>query len=159
MEVSGPTIGLPVPHGGDAPVRLGPDAWFTTSDAATMDADGFVRVYGRLDDVEIVAGINVHPTEIEDRLMAHPAVEEAAVCAVRRDTGVTVLRAYAVLRHAVDGAAGQSLREELLDACRSSLTWYKVPQDITFVTRLPRNPTGKLQRRAIRALAAEDALR
>jgi fatty acid CoA ligase FadD22 len=158
VEVSGPTIGLPVPRGGDTPVRLGTDAWFTTNDAATMDADGFVRVYGRLDDVEIVAGINVHPAEIEDRLMAHPAVEEAAVCAVRRGTGVSVLRAYAVLRDAVDGTAAQALRAELLDACRASLTWYKVPEDITFTARLPRNPTGKLLRRTIRALAAEDAL-
>ncbi|MGR6975130.1 class I adenylate-forming enzyme family protein [Streptomyces cynarae] len=159
LEVSGPTIGLPVPRGGDAPVRLAPGAWFTTSDAAVMDTDGFVRVHGRLDDVEIVAGINVHPAEIEDRLMAHPAVEEAAVCAVRRSTGASVLRAYAVLRHAVDDTAGRALREELLGACRSSLTWYKVPEDITFVAELPRNPTGKLLRRTLRALAAEDALR
>ncbi|MGY5102486.1 class I adenylate-forming enzyme family protein [Streptomyces sp. 900105245] len=158
VEVSGPTIGLPVPRGGDTPVRLGTDAWFTTSDAATMDAEGFVRIYGRLDDVEIVAGINVHPSEIEDRLTAHPAVEEAAVCAVRRGTGVSVLRAYAVLRDAVDGTAAQALRAELLDACRASLTWYKVPEDITFVAGLPRNPTGKLLRRTLRVLAAEDAL-
>ncbi|MFJ3906183.1 class I adenylate-forming enzyme family protein [Streptomyces sp. NPDC090025] len=158
LEVSGPTIGLGVPSGADAPVRLSADTWWTTSDAATMDADGFVRVYGRLDDVEIVGGINVHPTEIEDRLMAHPAVEEAAVCAVRRDSGISVLRAYAVLRHARDETAAQALRDELLDACRSSLTWYKVPEDVTFVARLPRNPTGKLLRRTIRALAAEDAL-
>ncbi|MGW2213008.1 class I adenylate-forming enzyme family protein [Streptomyces sp. NPDC001781] len=158
VEVSGPTIGLPVPRGGDTPVRLGTDAWFTTSDAATMDAEGFVRIYGRLDDVEIVAGINVHPSETEDRLTAHPAVEEAAVCAVRRGTGVSVLHAYAVLRDAMDGPAAQALRAELLDACRASLTWYKVPQDITFVAGLPRNPTGKLLRRTLRVLAAEDAL-
>ncbi|MGW4271646.1 class I adenylate-forming enzyme family protein [Streptomyces seoulensis] len=158
VEVSGPTIGLPVPRGGDAPVRVEADAWFTTNDAATMDADGFVRVHGRLDDVEIVAGINVHPAEIEDRLTAHPAVEEAAVCAVRRATGVSVLRAYAVLCDPVDDSAATALRTELLDACRSSLTWHKVPEDIVFTARLPRNPTGKLLRRTVRELAAEDAL-
>ncbi|MHC5705755.1 class I adenylate-forming enzyme family protein [Streptomyces tirandamycinicus] len=159
LEVSGPTIGLGVPRGGDDPVRLAPGEWYSTSDAATVDADGFVRVHGRLDDVEIVGGINVHPAEIEDRLMAHPAVEEAAVCAVRRDSGISVLRAHAVLRHALDETAEQALRDELLGACRSSLTWYKVPEDVTFVARLPRNPTGKLLRRTVRALAAEDALR
>ncbi|GAA3500009.1 hypothetical protein GCM10019016_071140 [Streptomyces prasinosporus] len=159
LEVSGPTVGLPVPRGGDTPRRLGPGAWYSTSDAATVDADGYVRVRGRLDDVEIVAGINVHPTEIEDRLTAHAAVEEAAVCAVRRSTGVSVLRAYAVLRRPLDEEAARALREELLDACRSSLTWYKVPEDISFVTALPRNPTGKLLRRTLRELAAEDALR
>ncbi|MGW4040373.1 AMP-binding protein [Streptomyces sp. NPDC004778] len=159
LEVAGPTIGPGVPSGGDAPVRLRPDEWYATSDAAVVDADGFVRVHGRLDDVEIVAGINVHPTEIEDRLVAHPAVEEAAVCAVRRDSGISVLRAFAVLRHPVDAAAGQTLRDELLTSCRTSLTWYKVPEDVTFVAGLPRNPTGKLLRRVLRDLAAEDALR
>ena len=59
---------------------------------------------------------------------------------------------------AVDGTAAQALRAELLDACRASLTWYKVPEDITFVAGLPRNPTGKLLRRTLRVLAAEDAL-
>ncbi|MBX9427597.1 class I adenylate-forming enzyme family protein [Streptomyces lateritius] len=159
LEVAGPTIGLGVPSGDEAPIRLTPDEWYATSDAAVMDTDGFVRVHGRLDDIEIVAGINVHPTEIEDRLMAHSAVEEAAVCAVRRDSGISVLRAYAVLRHSVDEATAQALRDELLDSCRSSLTWYKVPEDVIFVTRLPRNPTGKLLRRTIRVLAADDALR
>ncbi|MFE3788251.1 AMP-binding protein [Streptomyces goshikiensis] len=159
LEVSGPTIGLGVPHGDAAPVRLAADQWYSTSDAATMDADGFVRVHGRLDDVEIVGGVNVHPTETEDRLMAHPAVEEAAVCAVRQDTGISVLRAYAVLRDPLDSAAAEALRGELLLAAADSLTWYKVPHDITFVARLPRNPTGKLLRRTIRALAAEDSLR
>ncbi|PRH79871.1 AMP-dependent synthetase [Streptomyces solincola] len=159
LEVSGPTIGPGVPRGGAAPARLAPGEWYATSDAATMDADGYVRVHGRLDDVEIVGGVNVHPAEIEDRLMAHPAVKEAAVCAVRRDSGISVLRAYAVLRHARDETAAGALRQELLGACGSSLTWYKVPEDIAFVARLPRSATGKLLRRTVRELAAADALR
>ncbi|MEV0887841.1 hypothetical protein AB0J03_28990 [Streptomyces microflavus] len=124
-----------------------------------MDADGSVRVRGRLDDVEIVAGINVNPAATEDRLVAHPAVKDAAVCAIRRDSGISVLRAYAVLRHPVEATNAQTLRNELLTSCRASLTWYKVPEDVTFVAELPRNPTGKLLRRVLCDLATEDALR
>ncbi|WP_331739253.1 AMP-binding protein (plasmid) [Streptomyces sp. NBC_00637] len=159
LELAGPTIGPGVAHGGDAPLRLAPQDWYATSDAATVDADGFVRVHGRLDDVEIVGGINVHPTEIEDRLMEHPLVKEAAVCAVRRDSGVSVLRAFVVLGADVDDACARGLREELLDTARKTLTWYKVPEDVVFVPALPRNHTGKLIRRAVRAQAADGLLR
>ncbi|WP_371100460.1 class I adenylate-forming enzyme family protein [Streptomyces sp. PU_AKi4] len=159
LELAGPTIGPGVARGSEAPLRTAPEEWYSTSDAATVDADGFVRVHGRLDDVEIVGGINVHPTEIEDRLMEHPAVKEAAVCAVRRDDGVSVLRAFTVLRAGVDAAAAQEVRQELLAACRTTLTWYKVPEDVFFVTSLPRNHVGKLLRRTVRAQAADGSFR
>ncbi|MFJ9657484.1 class I adenylate-forming enzyme family protein [Streptomyces griseoflavus] len=154
LELAGPTIGPGVARGSDVPLRTAPGEWYSTSDAATADPDGFVTVHGRLDDVEIVGGINVHPTEIEDRLMEHPAVEEAAVCSVRHDNGVSALRAFVVLRAGVDAVAAQDVRQELLATARTTLTWYKVPEDVVFVTSLPRNHTGKLLRRTVRAQAA-----
>lgn len=159
LELAGPTIGPGVGRGSDAPLRTAQHEWFATSDAATVDADGFVQVHGRLDDVEIVGGINLHPSEIEDRLMEHPAVKEAAVCAVRRDSGVSVLRAYVVLGAGIDTAAEREIRQRLLTTARESLTWYKVPEDIVFVASLPRNHTGKLLRRTVRAQAGDDSLR
>ncbi|MGW1777314.1 class I adenylate-forming enzyme family protein [Streptomyces sp. NPDC002104] len=154
LELSGPTIGPGVARGGDAPLRLAADEWYSTSDAATVDADGFVTVHGRLDDVEIVAGINVHPADTEDILMAHPAVKEAAVCSVRRASGASDLRAFVVLREGVSGERAAAVPGELLAAARSALTWYKVPHDVTVLPSLPRNPVGKLLRRGLRALAA-----
>lgn len=154
LEVSGPTIGPGVERGGREPARLMSGQWFTTSDAAVMDAEGYVRVHGRLDDVEIVGGVNVHPAEVEDLLMEHTAVEEAAVCSVRQESGGTALRAFVVLREGLGEADRDAVRDELLAAARAGLTWYKVPQDVVFTAGLPRNPTGKLLRRSVRAMAS-----
>ncbi|MEV0676063.1 AMP-binding protein [Actinosynnema sp. NPDC050436] len=149
LEVAGPTIAPGVRQGDDPPARE--TGWYATGDAATVDEDGFVRLHGRVDDVEIVGGQNVHPTEIEDLLMRHPDVQEAGVCSVRRESGVTTLRAYVALK----GGAARSERVggELLDTAKQKLTWYKVPEDVVFVTALPRTPSGKLRRREVRALA------
>ncbi len=149
LEVAGPTISLGVRSGGDGLSRA--DGWYATGDAATVDADGYVRLHGRLDDIEIVGGQNVHPTEIEDLLMRHPDVQEAGVCSTRRDSGVTSLRAFVALKSS--GAAPDQVRAELLAAAREKLTWYKIPEDVVFVTALPRTPTGKLRRREVRAMA------
>ncbi|KOX23508.1 AMP-dependent synthetase [Saccharothrix sp. NRRL B-16348] len=149
LEVAGPSIALGVARGSDPPARAG-DSWYATGDAATVDEDGYVRLHGRLDDVEIVGGQNVHPAETEDFLMRHPDVREAAVCSARREDGVTTLRAFVALD---DGASPERVRAELLDGARATLTWYKVPEDVVFVRELPRTPTGKLRRRVIRAMA------
>lgn len=149
LEVAGPSIALGVARGSDPPARAG-DSWYATGDAATADEDGYVRLHGRLDDVEIVGGQNVHPAETEDHLMRHPAVREAAVCSARRESGVTSLRAFVVLD---DGASPEEVRAELLAGARATLTWYKVPEDVVFVAELPRTSTGKLRRRVIRAMA------
>ncbi|XVS61474.1 class I adenylate-forming enzyme family protein [Actinosynnema sp. CA-299493] len=149
LEVAGPSIAPGVARGSDAPARAG-ESWYATGDAATADEDGYVRLHGRLDDVEIVGGQNVHPAETEDFLMRHPDVREAAVCSTRRETGVTTLRAFVALD---DDASPEEVRAELLAGARAALTWYKVPEDVVFVAELPRTPTGKLRRREIRAMA------
>ncbi|MGW4111287.1 class I adenylate-forming enzyme family protein [Actinosynnema sp. NPDC004786] len=149
LEVAGPSIAPGVRRGGDPPARAG-DSWYATGDAATADEDGYVRLHGRLDDVEIVGGQNVHPAEIEDLLLRHPGVREAAVCSVRRESGVTTLRAWVV---PAEGASPEELRAELLAAAHEALTWYKVPEDVVFAPELPRTPTGKLRRRDVRAMA------
>ncbi|MFE9750712.1 class I adenylate-forming enzyme family protein [Saccharothrix saharensis] len=149
LEVTGPSIAPGVARGSDPPARAG-NSWYATGDAATVDEDGYVRLHGRLDDVEIVGGQNVHPAEIEDLLMRHPEVREAAVCSARRETGVTSLRAFVAL---ADAASPERVRADLLATARSTLTWYKVPEDVVFVPELPRTPTGKLRRRDVRAMA------
>jgi fatty acid CoA ligase FadD22 len=151
LEVAGPTIALGVSRGSDPPQRTG-DSWYATGDAATIDDEGFIRIHGRIDDIEIVGGANVHPSEIEDLFMRHPAVQEAAVCSARRGAGVSGLHVYIVLGN--NGAEPGAVRTELIAAAKQALTWYKVPEEIVFVPELPRTPTGKLRRREVRAMAA-----
>ncbi|MGW3473048.1 AMP-binding enzyme [Saccharopolyspora sp. NPDC000995] len=93
----------------------------------------------------------MHPTEVEDLLMTHPAVREAAVCSARNATGVSALRAFVVLN---GDAEPDTVSAELIAAAKQALTWYKVPEEVVFVPALPRNPTGKLLRRQLRAMAA-----
>jgi fatty acid CoA ligase FadD22 len=148
LQVLGPTVTFRVTRYGDE-VRHGPLAWWPSGDMAVIDDDGYVRVLGRADDIEILGGVNVHPAEIEDLLMRHPLVREAAVCAVRGG-GPTRLRAYVVPR---PGAASPSAVEDLRAVASSQLTWYKVPEEVVFVPELPRTPTGKLNRRRLREMA------
>jgi 4-hydroxybenzoate adenylyltransferase len=164
LQVCGPTISPGVERGDERPRRLGADKWYTTRDAAVIDEDGVVQVLGRVDDIEIVGGANVHPAEVEDLLMRHPVVNEVAVCAVWDHAGVSTLRAYVVLKDgwtdsnsdaadAGDHEAYEAVRRDLLDRAVADLTWYKVPEDVVFTAELPRSATGKLLRRKVRAMA------
>jgi len=150
LEVRGPTIAPGVPRGSDTPLRT-PDDWYVTGDAATVDPDGFVRLHGRLDDIEIVGGQNVHPAEIEDLLVSHPAVRAAGVCSVRRESSTTSLRAHVELD---EGAEPDQVIAEIGSLTQKNLSWYEIPEDIIVVESLPRTPVGKLDRRALRTLAA-----
>ncbi|MEV7553927.1 AMP-binding protein [Amycolatopsis sp. NPDC089917] len=150
LEVRGPTIAPGVAHGSDTPRRT-PDDWYVTGDAATVDPDGFVRLHGRLDDIEIVGGQNVHPAEIEDLLVSHPAVRAAGVCSVRRESATTSLRAHVELD---EGAEPDRVIAEIGSLTQKNLSWYEIPEDIIVVESLPRTPVGKLDRRALRTLAA-----
>jgi 4-hydroxybenzoate adenylyltransferase len=148
LEVAGPTIVLGSARGSDRPLRT-EDAWYQTGDAATADHDGFVRLHGRVDDIEIVAGTNVHPAEVEDLLLRHPDVHESGVCSLRNTTGVSALRAFIVLRPGHGEPA--RIRMQLLEAATQHLSPHKVPQNIEFVEALPRTPVGKLNRRQLRS--------
>jgi len=147
LQISGPTIGPGVARGSLPPARLTADEWFTTGDSAHV-RDGVVWLHGRADDIEIVAGANVHPVEVEDLITAIAGVREAAVCAVRRANGVTTLRAYVVTE--LNDDRHHELTALILSTTRSSLTWYKVPEDVEYIDSLPRNGTGKILRRALR---------
>jgi len=121
------------------------DGWLRTGDVAVIDDDGFFYLVDRAKDLIIVSGFNVYPAEVEDAILEHPAVAQAAVVGVEHPhTGETV-RANVVLR------AGQSLDEDaLIDHCRARLARYKCPTKVLFVQRLPTGGTGKVLRRALR---------
>lgn len=121
------------------------DGWLRTGDVAVVDDDGFLYLVDRAKDLIIVSGFNVYPAEVEEAILEHPAVAQAAVVGVEHPhTGETV-RAYAVLRqgHALD-------EDALIDHCRARLARYKCPTKVLFVPQLPTGATGKVLRRALR---------
>ena len=125
---------------------LSDDGWLRTGDLGYLDADGYLYVLDRREDVVLSGGENVYPAEVEAALLAHPAVAEVVV------VGVTDLEWGQRVVAAVRPAAGAAVSEGELQAwCRERLAGYKVPKEIRLVTELPRNATGKLLRRAVRA--------
>ena len=128
-----------------------PGLWYPLGDIAVLDGDGYVQVTGRLDDIEIVGGINVHPAELEELLFRHPMVRDVAACATTDSRGVSRLVAYVV--PADDAVDRSTLEADLLAGARGRVAPYKVPRSVVFVPELPRTFTGKLRRRALREAA------
>ncbi len=121
------------------------DGWFRTRDAGWFDAEGFLYVDGRLDDVIVRGSENLSPGEIEDVLMAHPAVAEAAVIGIPDAEWGEAVAAVVVLH---PGAAADE--DELQTWVRQRLRSTKMPAVIEFRPELPYSPTGKLLRRVLR---------
>ena len=121
------------------------DGWLRTGDAGYLDAEGYLYVLDRRDDLIVSGGENVYPAEVESMLQSHPDVVEAAVY------GVPDARWGAVPAAAVVPRPGAVTSEaELIEWCRGRLARYKSPARVRFVDELPRNAAGKLQRRMLR---------
>jgi fatty-acyl-CoA synthase len=122
------------------------DGWFPTNDGGHFDADGFLYIEGRLDDVIVRGGENISPGEIEDVLRTHPAVDDVAVLGVPSSEWGEQVAALVVTRNEITVDVDE-LRQFVRDRLRSA----KVPEIIEFRTELPYNETGKLLRRLLRA--------
>ncbi|MGO3832560.1 MAG: long-chain-fatty-acid--CoA ligase [Microbacteriaceae bacterium] len=131
----------------DTAEALLPDGWLRTGDIVTLSADGFVTVVDRRKELIITGGFNVSPSEVEEVLMSHPDIEDAAVVSLPRGDGAEMVAAAVVLR---DGAAVEP--EAVRQFCRTRLTAYKVPRRVTFVDELPRSLVGKVLRREVREM-------
>lgn len=127
------------------------DGWNITGDTYVRDSDGYFRYVARADDMIISAGYNIAGPEVEDALLRHPDVVEAAVVGRPDDARGQVVVAYAVLRQ---GAARDA--EALRAFVKSELAPYKCPREIVFLDALPRTATGKLQRFRLRTAAGPD---
>ncbi|WOX21316.1 long-chain fatty acid--CoA ligase [Streptomyces solicathayae] len=119
---------------------------FRSGDVATVDADGYVTLVDRLKDMIISGGENIYPAEVEDALLAHPDVAEAAVIGVPDPTWGEVGRAVVVLRSGTSPTA-----EQLLTHLEGLLARYKLPRSFVLVPELPRNAAGKLLKAPLRA--------
>ncbi len=129
--------------------------WLHTGDIGTMDERGYLRIAGRLKDIVIRGGENIHPLEIEERLRAHPAVAEAAVIGVPDPTwgeqvGAVVLPA--------DPAALPS-PADLQAWCREVLAPFKTPRHLFVIDEFPLTPSGKIQKFVLRDALAAGTLR
>jgi non-ribosomal peptide synthetase component E (peptide arylation enzyme) len=128
-------------YGPDVAGRFRADGWYATGDRAAIDADGFIRLTGRVHDLIRRGGIDVAPAEVEEALCAHPGVREVAVFGVD-DARLGVRVAAAVV---ADGTP-PSL-EDLRDRCRDAgLAKVKWPERLVLVAQLPRMASGKPRR-------------
>ena len=125
--------------------------WMHTGDLATMDAEGYVNIVGRIKDMVIRGGENVYPREIEEFLFRHPKVEAVQVVGVPDVRYGEEVCAWIVLK------AGEACTEdEIRDFCRDQIAHYKVPRYIRFVDELPMTVTGKAQKFVMRDRMIEE---
>ena len=130
----------------EATARTWTDGWLRTGDLGRLDEDGYLYIVGRTKEVIIRGGHNIYATDVENALLEHAAVAEAAVVGVPHDVLGEDLAAFVVI------AAGQALDVEQLRAfLLERLADYKVPRRVTFVEQLPRNATGKVLKHELQA--------
>ena len=122
------------------------DGWFRTGDIGYLDADGYLYIHDRVKDMIVSGGENIYPAEVENVLMSHPAVADVAVIGVPSDKWGESPRAIVVLdaeAHADEG--------DIIAFARERLAKYKCPTGVDFADNLPRNPSGKILKKDLRA--------
>jgi fatty-acyl-CoA synthase len=122
------------------------DNWVYTGDAGYMDAEGYIYIHDRVKDMIISGGENVYPAEVENAIYGHPDVADVAVIGVPDAAWGEAVKAVCVPRpgHTVDPAS-------VIAWARERIAGFKVPKSVDVIAELPRNPTGKILRRSLRA--------
>jgi O-succinylbenzoic acid--CoA ligase len=144
IQLRGPTITPGYIARPDVTARSFQDGWFATGDLGLLDAEGYLYVLDRRDDLIVSGGENVYPAEIEGVLQAHPAVAEAGVCGQSDPQWGQMPIAFVCLREGSTVSA-----EELLAFAAQRLARYKLPESLHLTGPLPRNASGKLLRRKL----------
>lgn len=124
---------------------LDEDGWLGTGDQATIDADGYVRITGRLKDIIIRGGENIAPKEIEDLLRQHPAVADASVYGISSEFFGEEVAAAVRLK-----AEATATEEELRKFCQGQIARFKIPKYVRFVNDFPMTASGKIQKYRLR---------
>jgi long-chain acyl-CoA synthetase len=127
------------------------DGWFDTGDIMRADSDGYFWFCGRKKQIIVHDGSNISPQEVEDALLEHPCVEAAGVVGMHDAVHGENVRAYVELKRGVPRVAAA----ELIAFARGRIG-YKAPEDIVFLDAMPLNPTGKVDRAALKKMAAGD---
>jgi acetyl-CoA synthetase len=152
VEVHGPG-GQQLPPGETGElVVLRRGEWFPTKDLGRTDEDGYFYHAGRADDVIISAGWTMSAVEIENAILKHPNVAEAAAIGVPDATRGQIVRAYIVPKSKPESGLAENIQELV----RSSLARHEYPREIEFVSSLPKTPAGKVNRKALRDALGTD---
>ncbi|MGD1284180.1 acyl-CoA synthetase [Mycobacterium seoulense] len=158
-------VELPTGHAGELFFEGGPDfeyfkdpdktasvsndrGWRTLGDVGYVDEDGYLYLTDRSTFMIVSGGVNIYPQEVENLLIMHPELVDAAVFGVPNDEFGEEVKAVV---QPVDGVTpGPGLEAELIEYCRAHVAGYKCPRTVEFVSELPRDPNGKLYKRRIR---------
>ena len=131
------------------------NGWNVTGDAYLMDQDGYFFYQARADDMIVSAGYNIGGPEVENALLAHPAVAECGVIGWPDEERGHIVKAFVVLR--LGYQRDEAMAAELQEHVKRSIAPYKYPRAVEFVDSLPRSHTGKLQRFKLRAQSVHNA--
>ncbi len=120
--------------------------WLRTGDAGYLDEDGYLYIHDRVKDMIISGGENIYPAEVENAVYSHPLVADVAVIGIPDQKWGEAVKACVVLK---EGALVSEA--EIIAHARQNIAGYKCPKSVDFITALPRNPSGKILRRELRA--------
>ncbi|ROR14808.1 long-chain acyl-CoA synthetase [Erwinia sp. JUb26] len=149
--IKGPQVMLGYWQRPDATDEVLKNGWLRSGDIVTVDHEGFLRIVDRKKDMILVSGFNVYPNEIEDVLMLHPKVREAAAIGVPNDVAGESVKICVVKKDP------SLTKEELIAHCKKYLTGYKIPKIVEFREELPKTNVGKILRRELRDEAIKAA--
>ncbi|BFM07484.1 AMP-binding protein [Halioxenophilus aromaticivorans] len=121
------------------------EGWFATGDIATIDEAGYIRIVDRKKDMILVSGFNVYPAEVEDVIVSHPKVLEAAVIGVPDARSGEAVKVFVVKKDAT------LTDKDVISYARDNLTAYKVPKKVEFCEDLPKSNVGKVLRKELRS--------
>jgi long-chain acyl-CoA synthetase len=122
------------------------EGWFRSGDAGYVDEDGYVYIHDRVKDMIVSGGENVYPAEVENVLMSHPAIADVAVIGVPHDRWGETAKAMVVRKPDVEVT-----EQEIIDFARERLAKFKCPTSVDWLDALPRNPSGKILKKDLRA--------
>jgi long-chain acyl-CoA synthetase len=122
------------------------EGYVHTGDAGYLDEDGYVYVHDRVKDMIVSGAENVYPAEVESALFGHPAIADVAVIGVPDERWGEAVKAVVVLKPDTTAEA-----DELIAFARARIAAYKCPKTVDFIDALPRNPSGKILKRELRA--------
>jgi long-chain acyl-CoA synthetase len=125
---------------------LDAEGWVHSGDAGFVDAGGYLFIHDRVKDMIVSGGENVYPAEVESAIFGHPAVADVAVIGVPDDTWGEAVKAVVVLKPGAKAAP-----DDIIAFARERIAGYKCPKSVDFIAALPRNPTGKILKRELRA--------
>ena len=147
--ISGPQVMLGYWNMPEETAKAITDGWFHTGDAGYVDAEGYLYIHDRVKDMIVSGGENVYPAEVENVLMGHPGIADVAVIGVPDERWGETPKAMVVR---ADSDAGRALTEQdVIDHARERLAKFKCPTSVEWVDALPRNPSGKILKKDLRA--------